>query len=80
LVSLFPFGAHRLVCKTCEELRESPEQRFDSAYVFNTAGPQKVTYFDYSPTTEKVNRTLSCRDQPHNFLTYSVRHIFRFER
>ena len=62
LVSLFPFGAHKLVCKTRKELGESQEQGFRLCIRLNTACPQKVTYFDYSPTTKKVNRTLSCRD------------------
>jgi hypothetical protein len=61
-VSLFPFGAHRLVCKARKELRESLEQRFDSAHASTPRALKKVTYFDYSPTTEKVNRRLSSRD------------------
>ncbi len=58
MITLFPFRAHRLVCMARKELREIAGATFRLCIHPNTARPQKVTYFDYSPTTKKVTSIL----------------------
>jgi hypothetical protein len=45
LVSLFPFGAHKLVCKTRKELGESQEQGFSTLHTPQHCVPSKSDLF-----------------------------------
>lgn len=70
LVSLFPFGAHRLVCKIRKELRESPKQRFDSAYASTLSALKKCPILTIRRRRKRSIESYPAGTQPRDFLTY----------